>query len=188
MIEHIHQTKIPGCVEILPRIFKDERGSFVKVFHQGLFNKNGLQTHFTEEYYSVSRRGVLRGMHFQVPPMDHVKLVYCISGEVLDVVVDLRVNSPTYKLFEVFNLSAEKGNLIYIPKGLAHGFYVLSQSASIVYKVSTTYSPEHDSGILWGSAGVPWPDDKPIVSKRDSGFLPLCDYNSPFRYEANDGR
>lgn len=183
MIERINQTKIPGCVEILPRIFKDERGFFVKVYHQDLFDENGLQTHFAEEYYSASRGGVLRGLHFQVPPMDHVKIVYCVSGEVLDVVVDLRVGSPTYGSFKAFDLSAEKGNLIYIPKGLAHGFYVLSQSATMVYKVSTIYSPEHDRGILWSSVGVPWPDDKPVVSQRDSSFLSLSDFVSPFRYE-----
>jgi dTDP-4-dehydrorhamnose 3,5-epimerase len=178
----IRQTKIPGCLEILPQKLKDKRGFFVKTFHKDMFRKYLLETDFVEEYYSFSYKRVLRGLHFQVPPMDHVKLVYCISGKVLDVVVDLRIGSPTYGEFEMFDLSSEKANMIYIPKGLAHGFYVLSDNAIMVYKVSTFYSPEHDTGILWNSVGIPWPDEKPIISKRDSEFLSFKDFKSPFFY------
>jgi len=179
----LKHSKIPSCFEIIPEVFKDERGTFVKTFHEGVFKKNSLETNFAEEYYSFSCKGVLRGLHFQLPPVEHVKLVYCVSGKVLDAVVDLRVGSPTYGEFETFELSAEKANMIYIPKGLAHGFYVLSESAIMMYKVTTVYSPEHDTGILWNSVGIPWPDEKPIISKRDSEFIAFKDFKSPFVYQ-----
>ena len=178
----IRQTEILGCFEIIPKVLKDERGTFVKTFHQDIFKANGLETHFAEEYYSFSHKRVLRGLHFQLPPMDHVKLVYCIFGKVLDAVVDLRVGSPTYGKFEIFELSSEKANMIYIPKGLAHGFYVESENAIMMYKVTTVYSPEHDTGILWNSVDIPWPDEKPIISQRDSQFQTFADFQSPFRY------
>ena len=177
----LRKTSIPGCFEIFPKVLQDERGFFVKTFHEGLFAENGLATHFAEEYYTFSRRNVLRGLHFQLPPHDHAKLVYCIAGEVLDAVVDLRVGSPVYGRFETFTLSAEKSNMIYIPSGLAHGFYVAGSHALLVYHVTTAYSPEHDAGIHWNSAGIPWPGGAPILSKRDSAFLPLNEFKSPFK-------
>lgn len=178
----VNHTGIPGCFEVRPKIFKDERGLFVKTFHHELFVANGLETRFAEEYYSFSRQGVLRGMHFQLPPHDHIKLVYCVSGEVVDVVVDLRVGSPTYGKYETIVLSAQNANMLYIPAGLAHGFYVTSESATMMYKVTTVYSPEHDAGILWNSLDIPWPAAHPIVSDRDSGFAPFSDFKSPFSY------
>lgn len=179
----VKKTKIPGCFELIPKIFKDERGFLVKVYHQNVFENNDLETNFVEEYYSFSYKGVLRGLHFQLPPMDHVKLVYCVLGKVLDAVVDLRIGSPTYGQFETFELSSDKANMIYIPKGLAHGFYVLSENAIMMYKVTTVYSPEHDTGILWNSIGITWPDEKPIISKRDREFKPFKDFKSPFVYK-----
>lgn len=178
----IKQTGIPGCFELLPKILRDERGSFVKTFHKDIFEKNELKTNFAEEYYTLSHKGVLRGLHFQTPPQDHFKLVYCVHGEVLDAVVDLRKGSPTYALHETFQLSARKANMIYIPPGLAHGFYVVSETAIVAYKVTTVYSPEHDTGLLWNSANIKWSDDNPILSERDRKFIRLEDYKSPFVY------
>lgn len=178
----IRETKIPGCYELLPTVFKDLRGSFVKTFHEEVFNQHQLETNFAEEYYSVSYRHVFRGFHFQLPPREHTKVVYCVLGEVIDAVVDLRIGSPTYGFFETFYLTAEKANIIYIPSGLAHGFYVTSETAIMMYKVSTVYSPKHDTGIHWSSVGISWPSSEPIVSKRDSEFLPLAEFNSPFLY------
>ncbi len=163
----IKETAIPGCYELTPRILSDERGVFVKTFHEGIFKEHGLTTDWREEYYSVSRRGVLRGLHFQLPPHDHDKLVYCTAGVVLDAVADLRKGSPAYGGHVMLELSAEKGNMLYIPRGLAHGFYVKSEAATMMYKVSSVYAPEHDAGILWNSAGIPWPDENPILSDRD---------------------
>ncbi|MFZ3171874.1 MAG: dTDP-4-dehydrorhamnose 3,5-epimerase [Carboxydocellales bacterium] len=178
----VNQTKIPGCYEINPVVFQDERGVFVKTFHQDIYSNYKLETHFAEEYYSFSHHGVLRGLHFQIPPKDHTKLVYCVTGEVMDVVVDLRIGSPTFGEFEIFRISANKGNMLYIPSGLAHGFYVESENAILIYKVTTVYSQEHDTGIHWSSIGIPWPNKDPIISKRDNEFLALANFASPFQF------
>lgn len=181
----INKTKIPGCYQINPFVFRDERGSFVKTFHAEIFKEYQLDTNFAEEYYSVSHHNVLRGLHFQLPPREHTKMVYCVQGKVIDAVVDLRVGSPTYGKFETFELSAEKANIIYIPPGLAHGFYVTSETAIIVYKVSTVYAPEQDTGILWNSVDIPWQTEEPILSHRDSNFVAFADFDSPFEYRPN---
>lgn len=178
----LKDTTIKGCYEITPRIQQDQRGFFVKTFHKDIFASQKLVTEFTEEYYSVSHKGVLRGLHFQTPPADHIKMVYCVLGEVMDVVVDLRIGSPTYGQYASFELTAKKANMIYIPKGLAHGFYVTSEQAILMYKVTTVYSPEHDTGIRWNSVGIPWPDTAPIISRRDNSFGEFADFISPFRY------
>lgn len=175
-------TKIPGCYEMNVKKFSDNRGSFVKTFHKDGFLKNHLEVQFDEDYYSVSHKGVLRGLHFQLPPNDHIKVVYCVSGEVMDVVVDLRVGSPTFGAYEIFQLSADKLNMVYIPKGLAHGFYACKEPAIVMYKASTVYSPESDCGIHWDSLGIPWPDKTPIISERDSQFPSFEQFSSPFFY------
>lgn len=179
----LKESKISGCFELQPRVFEDTRGHFVKVFHEQAFAERGLETDFVEEYYSVSHKNVIRGMHFQLPPMDHVKMVYCVEGEVLDVVVDLRVGSPTYGQFDLFKLSAAKANIIYIPKGIAHGFCALMEQVIMVYKVSTVYSPAHDAGLRWDSLGVPWPTTEAILSERDKSFPEFTKFVSPFHYE-----
>lgn len=173
-------SKLAGCFELQPKVFDDVRGRFVKVFHEQAFAAQGLETNFTEEYYSVSHRNVIRGLHFQLPPMDHVKLVYCVQGEVLDAVVDLRVGSPTYGQYALFELDETKANSIYIPKGMAHGFCARSNQAIMVYKVSTIYSSAHDAGVLWNSADIPWALEQPIISDRDNNFPALTDFVSPF--------
>ncbi|MDY6786429.1 MAG: dTDP-4-dehydrorhamnose 3,5-epimerase [Cyanobacteriota bacterium] len=178
----IKETQIPGCYQIFPAIRRDTRGKFVKVFHQEMFERENLNFNLAEEYYSVSERNVLRGLHFQIPPRDHTKLVYCLVGEILDAVVDLRLNSPTYGKWQLFELSAERANILYLPPGLAHGFYVTSQQAIMVYNVSTVYAPECDSGILWNSVGIPWKCNEPIVSERDRQFVPFSEFKSPFVY------
>lgn len=175
-------TAIPGCRLLVPQIFRDERGTFVKTFHRQVFAELGLETDWREEYYSVSHKGVLRGLHFQLPPHDHAKLVYCTAGAVLDAVLDLRVGSPTFGTHILVELSAAKANMIYLPPGMAHGFYTLSDQATMMYKVSTVYAPAADAGILWSSAGIPWPDDRPTLSQRDGAFPLLDDFVSTFTY------
>ncbi|WP_287962492.1 dTDP-4-dehydrorhamnose 3,5-epimerase [Alcanivorax sp.] len=176
----VKETPIPGCYELLPKTHLDERGSFVKIFHEPTFKELGLCAHFAEEYYSVSKRHVLRGMHFQVPPRDHVKLVCCVMGSVMDVVVDLRKGSPTYRHHFAIELSAEKANMLYIPKGLAHGFCVMSDQVIMLYKVSSVYAPEHDCGIRWDTIGFRWPVENPVISERDHSFPGLDAFHSPF--------
>lgn len=179
----IRDTSIPGCFELIPKVFKDERGCFTKIFHQQIFEQHGLETHYSEEYFSLSKQDVIRGMHFQLPPEECVKMVYCISGEVMDVVLDLRVGSPTYGKHEMFNLNDRLANILYIPIGLAHGFYTKSKTATMIYKVSKSYSPSYDSGIHWNSAKIPWPTKTPIISERDGEFANLDNFQSPFIYK-----
>lgn len=179
---NIIQTNIPGCFEIQPDVIKDERGTFVKTFHQDIFDKYGLVTNFAEEYYSCSKKRVLRGFHFQLPPHDHAKIVYCVSGTIMDAIIDLRKGSPTCGKHTVFELSGEKENGLYLEKGIAHAFYVVSHFAIVMYKVTTAYAPEYDAGILWNSAAVQWPEDMPILSARDKSFPPLGQFESPFIY------
>lgn len=179
----LKDSRIRGLFEVQPRIVDDARGRFVKVFQADIFSGLGLETGFVEEYYSSSRRGIIRGMHFQIPPADHVKMVYCVQGEVFDVVLDLRKGSPTYGQTESYVVSASKCNSVYIPRGLAHGFCATSETATLVYKVTSVYAPQCDTGVLWSSIPVNWPTVSPIVSDRDTRFCTLADFESPFVYE-----
>jgi dTDP-4-dehydrorhamnose 3,5-epimerase len=115
--------------------------------------------------------------------MDGVKVVYCVEGEILDVVVDLRVGSPTYGQFDLFELSSVKANVVYIPKGVAHGFCVLGERATLIYKVGSLYSPLHDTGVLWNSVDIPWPIKNVVLSTRDLTFPSFEEFASPFKYE-----
>jgi len=175
-------TPLPGCWEIQPRVFSDHRGRFVKTYVEDELASRGLATHFPEEYYSVSRKGVLRGMHFQRPPHAHSKLVYCTAGRVLDVVVDLRAGSPAYSRVHAVILSAEQGNMLYIPEGFAHGFLAL-EDATMQYKVTSVHAPSHDDGILWNSIAFHWPQSNAVLSERDQKFPSMHDFSSPFVYE-----
>ncbi len=178
------KTEIPGCFQILPNIMEDTRGKFVKTFSADLFEEHKLESRWKEEFFSVSKKGVLRGMHFQLPPHAHTKLVYCLDGEVLDVLVDLREGSPVYGEPVIFNLSSKKNNILYVPIGIAHGFYTKSDLAIVVYKTSTAYAPDYDAGISWQSVDV-WPDKNPVLSERDSKHPILSDFITPFVYKEN---
>lgn len=174
---------IPGCFEIRPTVQNDCRGHFVKHYHVPTFETLGLVSNYLEDFYSISHKNVIRGLHFQIPPFDHFKIAYCLQGEAWDVVLDLRVNSPTYGKFDIFELSAEKANGIYIPPGLAHGFCSLSERTLMLYKLSTLYSPNHDKGVNWRSLNIPWPSTEHIISDRDN-YLPLFeDFVSPFEFK-----
>jgi len=173
-------TAIAGCFEILPAIRKDARGAFVKIFHAPEFRKLGLDTDFKEQYYSVSKKGVLRGLHVQTPPAALAKLVFCVDGTVFDAVVDLRKKSKTYGKAVTLELAADKANMLYIPKGCAHGFYALSKRVVMLYATTAVYAPVRDTGILWSSAGIKWPGGKRVISARDAAFQPLGEYKSPF--------
>lgn len=179
----IERTTIPGCALLKPVVRADSRGRFVKTVHASWFAAHGLDAAFREQFYSVSGARVLRGLHFQVPPHDQAKLVYCPVGRILDAVVDLRVGSPTYGRHEVFELDGDRGFAVFIPQGLAHGFYTLADPALVIYSVTCEHSPQHDRGVLWSSAGIPWPATDPIISARDAAFPALSDFHSPFRYE-----
>jgi dTDP-4-dehydrorhamnose 3,5-epimerase len=179
----VEPSKLAGCYKFSPKIIDDVRGRFVKIFHEPSYAALGLETNFAEEYYSISHNNVIRGLHFQVPPMDHVKIVYCLEGHALDVVLDLRVESPTFGQFDIFELDSSNPSSIYIPKGMAHGFCALGDNTIMVYKVSTIYSSTHDGGILWNSVGIQWPTTDAVISARDQGFPTLAQFRSPFRDE-----
>ncbi len=174
------ETKIDGFFELRPKIIFDDRGSFVKVFNRSSFVELGLSANWSEQYYSSSKKEVIRGMHFQAPPFHHAKLVYCIEGEVLDVALDLRIGSSTYGQTASLVLSREHGNMAYLAPGLAHGFYVLSDSATLIYNVTSEYSENHDSGIHWNSFGFIWPTNPSSVSNRDAGLVAFDKFHSPF--------
>jgi dTDP-4-dehydrorhamnose 3,5-epimerase len=156
----------------------------VKIFVEEVFAARGLATRFAEEFYTVSLCGVLRGLHLQLPPHDHDKIVYCTSGSVLDVVLDLRVGSPTFRRWEAVELTGETGTGLYIPRGVAHGFYALTDQAVMAYLVTTHHAPSHDAGVRWDSFGMPWPDGKPTLSARDAALPALKDFVSPFEYRS----
>lgn len=179
----VRSTALPGCIELHPPVHRDERGSFAKPFHASTFEALGLAAEWKELFYSVSERGALRGLHFQAPPADHAKLVCCLAGEIFDVVLDLRLGSPTYRQFETFHLPTWAA--LFVPSGLAHGFVALTDGAVVAYAVTTEHDPACDAGIRWDSVpGIPWPNATPTVSARDAAFPALDDFVTPFIYEA----
>lgn len=170
---------LPGCWLLQPQRFEDARGVFVKTYHEDLCQSLGVSLEIREEFYSVSRRDVLRGMHFQLPPHAHDKLVYCTQGAVKDVLVDLR-QGPGYGRVASAVLSGENAHLIFIPKGIAHGFAALSDEALMLYKTSTVHAPQADCGIRWDSFGFDWGIAAPLLSARDQQHDALADFVSPF--------
>jgi dTDP-4-dehydrorhamnose 3,5-epimerase len=176
----IDLTPIKGLYIINTKPFVDIRGSFTKSFHEDVFKELGLNTDWKEEYFSTSKKNVIRGMHFFTPPEDHFKLVTCISGAVVDVVCDLRKESPSFKKVFSIQLNGEESKQVYIPKGCAHGFASLKENSRMFYKVSTVYNSNNDQGIHWDSIVFDWGIKKPIISERDSNFISLSLFNSPF--------
>lgn len=130
---------------------------------------------------SIKKR-VLRGLHFQLPPFEQAKLVRVTRGKVYDVIVDLRKNSPTFGKWEGFKLSAENFEILFVPRGFAHGFVTLKENTEVIYKVDNLYSPKHDSGIIWNDPdlSIDWPIKNPVLSKKDSKLQLFKDFNSPF--------
>ncbi|NDV63047.1 dTDP-4-dehydrorhamnose 3,5-epimerase [Puniceicoccales bacterium CK1056] len=178
----IIEEPLPGLKIVKPRQFCDDRGEFIKTFHSGLWKKLGLSFALEEEFFSVSKLNVLRGMHFQLPPHAHNKVVYCVSGSVLDVVVDLRTGSPTFGKSASIELSGDNRLIFFIPIGFAHGFLSLSDDSCMIYKTDMVYAPEHDTGIRWDSFGFNWPGDSFEISDRDQGFAKMNEFDSPFLF------
>jgi dTDP-4-dehydrorhamnose 3,5-epimerase len=176
----VTETTLKGVYLLSTPVFSDSRGTFTKVFNSDFFEAHSLTTQFKESYYSFSKKGVIRGMHFQVPPFSHTKLVYVSNGSITDVVLDLRKDSPTFGKFEKFELSRKNGASIYIAPGLAHGFEAMEDNSCVAYLQTTTHSPEHDHGIKFDSFGMSWNTSNPIMSERDSTFPTLANFESPF--------
>ncbi len=185
----IIKTGIEGLLILEPRIFKDARGYFFESFSQREFEEKVGPVHFVQDNESMSTYGVMRGLHFQRPPYTQSKLVRCVRGAVLDVAVDIRQGSPTYGQHVAVELTAENHRQFFIPKGFAHGFAVLSETAVFQYKCDEFYHPEADAGIsiLDDSLGIDWriPTDKAILSDKDTRHGMLADFQSPFTYHIN---
>lgn len=177
-----NDTPIPGVKLITLNAIEDERGWFLKTFHAPTFAAVGLETDFPESFVSLSKRNVIRGMHFQTPPHDHAKIVRCLIGRVLDVVLDLRRQSATYGQYATFKLDAANPQAVYIPRGMAHGFLTLSDEAVLEYHTSTVHHPASDSGIRWDSFGFDWGLGEAVstLSARDRAFAAFDMADLPF--------
>lgn len=174
-------TDIEGLMIIEPRVFGDHRGYFMETYNQTDFAEAGIKATFVQDNQSKSKRGVLRGLHFQ-NKHPQGKLVRVLSGEVYDVAVDLRKNSPTYKKWAGILLSGENMKQFYVPEGFAHGFVVLSEEAEFAYKCTDFYYPEYDDGVLWNDPeiGIDWPIDsldEILLSDKDKSLKTLAQRN-----------
>jgi dTDP-4-dehydrorhamnose 3,5-epimerase len=183
----IIETNLEGCFEIDPNVFGDERGYFYEAFNAKTFQEvTGVKPDFVQDNQSKSKKGVFRGLHFQAPPYAQAKLVRVISGEVLDVAVDIRKGSPTYGQHHAVVLSAENKKQFYLPRGFAHGFLVLSESAEFFYKCDNYYHQPSDGGIRFNdpSLEIDWQMDEGdiILSEKDKNLPFFVDFDSPFEY------
>ncbi|HTF84362.1 MAG TPA: dTDP-4-dehydrorhamnose 3,5-epimerase [Cellvibrio sp.] len=174
-------TAIPDVKILEPKVFGDERGFFFESFNQKVFeDATGLKRDFVQDNHSKSCRGTLRGLHFQLPPMEQGKLVRVTQGEVFDVAVDIRKSSPTFGQWVGVHLSAENNRQIWIPEGFAHGFMTLSDTAEFLYKTTNYYSPQHEEIIAWNDSNlnIRWPQmDKIILSAKDEKAKSFFDIN-----------
>jgi dTDP-4-dehydrorhamnose 3,5-epimerase len=169
----ISKTFIEDLLIIEPQLFKDDRGFFYESYNKNNLDKI-VEITFVQDNESKSNKGVVRGLHFQVPPFEQTKLVRCVCGNILDVAVDLRKNSKTYGKSFSIELSSEGNKQLFVPKGFAHGFQVLSETAIVSYKVDNYYNPKSDAGIVWNL------DIKPILSKKDLKLISFKEFKSPF--------
>ena len=189
MIE-VKKTDIEGVLIIEPKVFGDARGYFLESFNAKEFaEKTGLNINFVQDNESMSSYGVMRGLHFQKPPYTQSKLVRCVKGAVLDVAVDIRKGSPTYGQHVAVELTEDNHRQFFVPRGFAHGFAVLSETAVFQYKCDNFYAPQADGGIsiLDESLGIDWkiPTEKALLSEKDTKHALLKDFDSPFDINVN---
>ena len=182
-----HPTALVDVVVVEPSTFVDARGSFRETFKASDFAEAGIPAEFVQTNLSVSRTGVLRGLHFQIDPAAQGKLVSCSAGSVFDVAVDLRHGSPTFGQWTAEELSVANGRMLWIPVGFAHGFCVLEGDAVLTYSVTSAYSAPHDGGIAWDDPdiGVAWPVAEPVLSDKDRALPLWRDCDPGFRYSAH---
>ncbi len=167
----IKERKLKGVFEITLEPHEDHRGFFMRTYDDKVFRDYGLHQNWVQENHSYSKKkGTLRGLHFQLPPHAETKLVRVISGEVYDVIIDIRKGSPTFGEWDSIRLSADNKKMIYIPRGFAHGMCTLTNNFIMLYKVDNYYAPENEGAIKWDDPdiGIDWPVDNPILSEKDS--------------------
>lgn len=181
---NVIQTAIDGVVIIEPRVFRDERGYFFESFSQREFDEKVRMINFVQDNESMSSYGVMRGLHFQRPPFTQSKLVRCVKGAVLDVAVDIRKGSPTYGRHVAVELTEDNHRQFFVPRGFAHGFAVLSETAVFQYKCDNFYAPEADGGISIkdDSLSIDWkiPTESALLSDKDTRHALLREFDSPF--------
>ncbi|MBK8803369.1 MAG: dTDP-4-dehydrorhamnose 3,5-epimerase family protein [Fibrobacteres bacterium] len=165
-------TRFSGVFVLEPFRHQDHRGHFSKLLRAPDLEAAGLESNFPETFVTWSSRNVLRGLHFQAPPHGHAKLVSCLAGSVLDVILDLRPDSPTCGESLPFHLGGDRSPVLYLPDGIAHGFLALEDGSCMHYQTSTVNVPSHDTGIRWDSFGFEWPVETPILSDRDRALPP----------------
>lgn len=175
---------IPEVMLVEAKSFQDARGFFMETFKDSSFASNGIVTKFVQDNFSHSIKGVLRGLHYQKNPKAQAKMVTALRGEIFDVAVDIRKNSPTYGRWVGEILSEKNHKLLYIPEGFAHGFCVLSEEADVLYKVNQEYSPENEKGIVWNDPDldIKWPIDNPILHEKDKQLPTLQNAENNFEY------
>lgn len=181
----ITSLEIPGVMLVVPKRFDDARGFFTELYNAKQLEDAGIRDVFVQDNFSLSvKTGTIRGLHFQSPPHDQVKLVRVSRGRITDVVVDLRPSSPAYKMHVSMEISAENGVQVYVPAGCAHGFCTLEPDTEVVYKVSSYYAPQADGGILWSDPelGIKWPIDghDVTISEKDAKLPLLKDLGKVF--------
>ena len=179
----VRQTTIAGVIVLAPRKFADARGYFVETYNRRVYSELGITSDFVQDNQSYSaREGTVRGLHFQRPPHSQAKLVRVLRGSILDVVVDLRVGSPTFGKWVAERLTAEDAEQLFVPRGFAHGFYTLEPSTEVAYKVDAFYSAECDSGIVWNdpTLNISWPSTDITLSEKDSALPTFDALQSPF--------
>lgn len=170
-----------GVIEITLNPFRDERGFFMRTFDQSLFKEAGLDISWVQENHSCSgEKWTLRGLHFQLPPYSETKLIRCIQGAILDVFVDLRRGSPTFGTHDSIVLTATNNKMILLPKGFAHGFMTLTNSAEVLYKVDNVYNSQSERGLLWNDTvlNIEWPHNDPVISLKDRGNMTFETFSS----------
>lgn len=183
---NIVETKIPGLLIIEPKVFGDERGFFIETYNEPRYKEMGIDGDFIQDNLSQSKKGVLRGLHYQAPPFAQGKLVTVLKGAVLDVAVDIRFGSPTFGQYVAVELSAENKKQFWIPAGFAHGFVTLEDDTLFAYKCTNVYSPEHDRGVKWDdpAIGIEWPAvGELVISDKDKAQPLLQDIAKEFIYE-----
>jgi dTDP-4-dehydrorhamnose 3,5-epimerase len=179
------RLEVPGIVHVEAQTFEDNRGHFLETYQHSAFKAAGIPDVFVQDNLSHSKRGVLRGLHYQMHPRAQGKLVMVLRGEIFDVAVDIRQGSPTYGRWVGRTLSGECCQMLYVPVGFAHGFCVLSQEADVLYKVTDVYAPDLERSICWNDPeiGIRWPIEEPILSLKDAHLPPLREANNNFRFD-----
>jgi len=177
------KLEIPDVILIEPIVFTDERGFFIETFKASDFKANNISYEFVQDNHSKSRKGVLRGLHYQLKPMEQGKLVRCIKGKIWDVAVDIRKGSPWYRKWVGVELSEENKFMLWIPPGFAHGFVAL-EDAEVIYKCTKEYAPQYDRGIIWNDPelAIHWPIKNPILSLKDANLPNLKNAENNFEY------